>query len=468
MKTTPLLTTLAALTTGLGTGLLTAQAAASSEPLMASEVIREGTGVRRDALNKMELAPFDTSVVTGLTDWNNSDPLTAADLSGKVVVIYTWAGYLPTATRPLSIVNRVYEQYSDKGLIVIGAHSAEAFEDGLEQAKRRRATFPIARDADGSLRRALQVDQDPDIYIIDRSGRMRFADIDTGSLERAVSTLIGESTDDAATLLERMDADASAQAEAARRSQRLRSQIDLRTLPWVDFEQPSDEAYESASWPVKREDDSRRRRSRRGAPSGPGSVSFDGEINWHPSAPQHTDGRATLVYLFTPDIVSDAARGGFDAVQLFQQMDQLQAAHARDLLVVGVMVTGAEDTRRRRRNDDGAEREKNAREAAENFEKIMRDIPVNHPRAFDPSGRVVTSRLTPDNGDTRSSRDARFLLPYHILASSDKQVRWHGALIGSLERIAEWEAALDTVLRVDPGIKARREAEERYINAQTD
>lgn len=467
MKTTPLLTTLAALTTGLGSGLLSGQAAASSEPLMASEVIREGTGDRRDALNKMELAPFDASVVTGLTDWTNSDPLTAADLSGKVVVIYTWAGYLPTATRPLSIVNRVYEKYSDQGLVVIGAHSAEAFEDGLEQAKRRRAMFPIARDADGSLRKALLVDQDPDFYLIDRSGRMRFADIDTGSLERAVSTLIEESTGDAESLLERMDADAAARTEASHRSQRLRSQIDLRNLPWVEFEQPGTEAYNSAAWPVKREEDNPRRRSRRGAPTGPGSVSFDGEINWHPSAPQHTDGRAILVYLFTPDIVSDAARGGFDAVQLFQQMDQLQAAHARDLLVVGVMVTAVEDTRRSRR-DDGTDREKAAREAAENFEKIMRDIPVNHPRAYDPTGRVATSRLTPDNGTGRSTRNAQFLLPYHILASSDKTVRWHGALIGSLERIAEWEAALDTVLRVDPGIKARREAEERYIHAQTD
>lgn len=468
MKTTPLLTSFAALTAGLCSGLLPASAAGADEPLMASEVIREGTGDRRETLNKMELAPFDFSLVAGLTDWTNSAPLTAADLAGKVVVIYTWAGYLPTATRPMSIVNRVAGEYGDQGLVVIGVHAAEGFEDGLMQAKRRRATFPIARDADGALRRALSVDQDPDFYVIDRSGRMRFADIETGSLERAASVLVGETTGDAESLLTRMDAQAAADLERARRTEKLRSQIDLRHLPWVDFSPPSDEAYASAAWPVKKEDDNPRRRSRRGAPTGPANISFGEDLNWSPGMPEHTDGRAIMVYLFTPDIVSDAARGGFDAVQLFQQMDQLQAAHARDLLVIGVMVTGNEDTRRSRRNQDDGDREKKAREAAENFDKIVRDIPVNHPRVFDPAGSVITSRLTPDNGVTRSARNAGFLLPYHILASSDKQVRWHGALIGSVERLAEAEAALDTVLRVDPGIQARREAEERYIHALTD
>src|SRR3569832_2206644 len=63
------------------------------------------------------------------TGWLNSQPLTAAGLRGKVVLIDFWT-YICINWRPsLPYVRAWSEKYRDKGLVVIGVHSPEfAFE----------------------------------------------------------------------------------------------------------------------------------------------------------------------------------------------------------------------------------------------------------------------------------------------------------------------------------------------------
>jgi thiol-disulfide isomerase/thioredoxin len=436
----------------------------------ADEIVREGVGERRAALDKMELADFDPSLWAHLTDWTNGGPITPETAAGKVVLVYTWASYLPTSLGPMPVVNRLSERYAADGLLIVGVHDAEGFDDAARVASQRRAAFPIARDKNNALRAALRVDQDPDFYLIDRAGRVRYADIETASVERGVAELIAESASDAATLLERMDADKARAAEEARRTARLRSQINLRDLPWVPFAQPGEEEYKNAAWLEQSEPENNRSRSRRGETEGPIKINLEPELDWRPSAPANTEGRATLIYLFHPDIVADAARGGFNSVEFFRQMDAIQDAHARDLIVIGAMITAEDDSRSRRR-DENDEQAQSAEKAAEKFDTIIRDLPVNHIRVSDLGGRLVSSRLTANNGDTQRGsrgRGQEFIIPYHILVSSDGVVRWHGFIGASTARYSEWEAALDTVLRVDPGIAARRAAEEAYIKSKTD
>lgn len=433
------------------------------------EVLREGTGERREKLDRMELVEFDHSLWGKLTDWTGGEPFNGVNTEGKVVLIYTWTGFLPTAVRPMSIVTRLVDRFGEDGLLVVGVHGDEGWADAPGVAKQRRVNFPIARDAGGAFRGALLVDQDPDFYVIDRAGRMRFADIETASVERAVTMLIEESADDSRTLLTRRADAAARAAEEARRTQRLRSQINLADLPWVSFTPPGEEAYSSAAWPQKREDESSRQNRRWDQPSGPVKVNLDRELDWRPSFPAQTDGRAVLIYLFGPDIITDAARGGYSAVRLFQSMDQLQAAHARDLLVIGVMIQADADTRSGRQQDQ-SQATRNAEEAARKFDVIANELPVNHVRVNDFGQRIVTSQLTPDNGPQArgGGRNTGFWLPYHILVSSDGIVRWHGNTSITRERNAEWDAALAAVLRVDPGVVARRAAEEAYIKALTE
>jgi len=52
--------------------------------------------------------------------------------------------------------------------------------------------YPIAVDTDGKTVTAFAVDSYPDYYVIDRSGKLRFADLQNSELDRAITTLLAE------------------------------------------------------------------------------------------------------------------------------------------------------------------------------------------------------------------------------------------------------------------------------------
>src|ERR1051325_6767510 len=61
----------------------------------------------------------------GATEWLNSQPLTAAGLRGKVVLIDFWTYTCINWRRSFPYVRAWYEKYKDDGLVVIGVHSPE-------------------------------------------------------------------------------------------------------------------------------------------------------------------------------------------------------------------------------------------------------------------------------------------------------------------------------------------------------
>lgn len=54
--------------------------------------------------------------------------------------------------------------------------------------------YPVAVDNRGLTERAYFVDSHPDFYIIDRSGRVRIADLMDFELERAIELVLNETT----------------------------------------------------------------------------------------------------------------------------------------------------------------------------------------------------------------------------------------------------------------------------------
>ena len=59
----------------------------------------------------------------GATAWLNSEPLTAADLRGKVVLVDFWTYTCINWLRTLPYVRAWAEKYRDQGLVVIGVHT---------------------------------------------------------------------------------------------------------------------------------------------------------------------------------------------------------------------------------------------------------------------------------------------------------------------------------------------------------
>ena len=114
----------------------------------------------------------------GATGWLNSEPLTAADLRGKVVLTDFWTYTCINWLRTLAYVRAWADRYAEQGLVVVGVHTPEfpfeRDEDNVRRAARDlRVTYPIALDADYAIWQAFANRYWPAVYIADAQGRIR-------------------------------------------------------------------------------------------------------------------------------------------------------------------------------------------------------------------------------------------------------------------------------------------------------
>jgi len=124
------------------------------------------------------------------TEWLNSEPLTAAGLRGKVVLInfgtYTCINWL----RSLPYVRAWAAKYKDQGLVVISVHTPEfAFEHNIDNVRRAvqdvRIEHPIAIDNDYAIWRAFDNHYWPALYFVDAQGHIRHHQFGEGDYEQS-------------------------------------------------------------------------------------------------------------------------------------------------------------------------------------------------------------------------------------------------------------------------------------------
>jgi len=136
----------------------------------------------------------------GATEWLNSQPLSTADLRGKVVLIDFWTYTCINWLHTLPYVRAWAEKYKDHGLVVIGVHSPEfAFEKNVDNV-RRAATemgvdYPIAIDSDHTIWRAFKNEYWPALYFVDAQGHIRhhhFGEGEYAQSEMIIQQLLAE------------------------------------------------------------------------------------------------------------------------------------------------------------------------------------------------------------------------------------------------------------------------------------
>jgi peroxiredoxin len=120
--------------------------------------------------------------------WLNSPPLSLEDLRGRVVLVRWWTDTCPFCASSAPALRALHDQYSAKGLTVLGVfHPKAGRDDPLDVARVQRAVdsrqfvFPVAIDWDwrnrtlkewwltGPKRPATSV-----TFLLDRSGVIRF------------------------------------------------------------------------------------------------------------------------------------------------------------------------------------------------------------------------------------------------------------------------------------------------------
>ena len=415
----------------LGAVLLVAGQAMAQD----TEVFRESVGQRAAELSAMELKPFDQTLWTMLSGWTNGQALDASATDGRVVLVATWASWNPAATRAITTIQDLKNKFESEGLVVVGVHHATGYEKAPDALAKRKADFLIAHDADGKFREGIKSDQDPDFYVIDRAGQLRFADIRTESVQAAVKLLLAEDAAAAGSLVDRMAAEAAQREAEFRRPTEIQKGVDMRSMPEVPFLAPSESAYSRARWPERRTEDEGGRNNEN---QGPRAVPLPGA--WFDGEAPKTEGRAVVYYAWK----LDDARG----VEIVRQMDTLQKQLGRDAVIVGVL-TGVNSGDNSNRRD---EEQINPEVLLRRLDRFRRTHGVTHPMTVDVGGGIFQS----DNNGRGENQDS-----VAIVVSSDGMSRWEGAVADDAFR-----AALNRVVDIDPGVRARRAAESAYIRAR--
>jgi thiol-disulfide isomerase/thioredoxin len=124
------------------------------------------------------------------TAWLNSDPLTAAGLRGKVVLVEFWTYSCINWRRQLPYVRAWAEKYKDQGFVVIGVHAPEfSFEKKIENVrqavKEMRIDYPIALDNDHAIWRDFNNEYWPALYFVDAQGRIRHHQFGEGEYKQS-------------------------------------------------------------------------------------------------------------------------------------------------------------------------------------------------------------------------------------------------------------------------------------------
>ncbi len=137
--------------------------------------------------------------------WINSAPIGPADARGKVVLVEFWTFGCGNCQATVPAMRRLWKDYRNNGLLVIGVHTPETdserepehVRDAIAQMK---ISFPVALDNDYRIWKSFENRYWPTIYLIDTHGVLRFTHIgelhagksEWRDLTRRVEALVAE------------------------------------------------------------------------------------------------------------------------------------------------------------------------------------------------------------------------------------------------------------------------------------
>jgi thiol-disulfide isomerase/thioredoxin len=128
--------------------------------------------------------------LAGATGWINSQPLTARELKGKVVLVDFWTYSCINCLRSVPYIEAWAQKYKDSGLVVIGVHTPEFdFEKELPNVQKAVTkfgiTYPVALDSEQKIWDAFDNQYWPAHYFIDAKGKVRYEHFGEGDYDKS-------------------------------------------------------------------------------------------------------------------------------------------------------------------------------------------------------------------------------------------------------------------------------------------
>jgi cytochrome c biogenesis protein CcmG/thiol:disulfide interchange protein DsbE len=122
-----------------------------------------------------------------------------ADLRGRPVVVNFWASWSADSHAEAPLVERLWQEYRDSGVVVLGVAVHEQFtasdpdHNPATFARRARLTYPTGHDRDGAIGRGFGLTGVPETYFITPAGRIvgrRAGLLDEATLRRGLDDLL--------------------------------------------------------------------------------------------------------------------------------------------------------------------------------------------------------------------------------------------------------------------------------------
>jgi thiol-disulfide isomerase/thioredoxin len=114
----------------------------------------------------------------------DSTPVSLADFKGKIVVMDFWGSWCGPCRMELPTFQAAYERYKDKGIVFLGMNFERPVPgvSSLRQLTREfmqqnKYTFPVVVDHDHVAADAYSINGFPTMYLIDRTGTIRYKNV---------------------------------------------------------------------------------------------------------------------------------------------------------------------------------------------------------------------------------------------------------------------------------------------------
>jgi thiol-disulfide isomerase/thioredoxin len=175
-------------------------ASGQQKSFVPATIVEDNGTITRVQIDKSQfkLAPE----LTNVNGYINSEPITLADLRGKVVLVDFWTYSCINCIRTIPYLNAWYEKYADNGLVIVGVHTPEfEFEKDYNNVKAAVEKFdikyPVAQDNEKATWEAYENRYWPRKYLIDNEGYIRYDHIGEGAYaetEKVIQSLLAERT----------------------------------------------------------------------------------------------------------------------------------------------------------------------------------------------------------------------------------------------------------------------------------
>jgi len=94
------------------------------------------------------------------------------DYSGKIIMVDFWASWCPPCRKELPILQKIYDEYSEKDVVLIGINCDEDMRTGQGFVKDNNISFPMGYDTEGIVNQKYRVTAFPTLFIIGKSGKV--------------------------------------------------------------------------------------------------------------------------------------------------------------------------------------------------------------------------------------------------------------------------------------------------------